>query len=459
VLEYTSKRSEIAITADELKGCDERECMEAPPTVTTLVIVQGRLCVGKVVPKQHVAFVWENSADPKTDTLVQGLPGRMCGYALGAELPTIYVPASAIKERPRSVVAAAVDMHHGDSEIGRYLDGARGAEVVALHGTHLLDSRVALTPNTRDGLPVTQCPPILLDFTTEAADTDEADWIERADFIGRLRDSALSGSEAQKAEMLTYLEEASSATRMWTPQRRNLKSDTSSNHVNYFVSIHTAATSGTTSAQNVGAKEPPRLTFCIVHNNATTSPHWTTASSAGLRPGYVYAIFYTHAGAELPAVHTKSRVGTTRTDTVFDPLPPPPKKVMKAVAEAAATHATATATAVGGAGRSVSPPRTEGVFSGSLPEIVRTNPDALRSALVEIIKVWKRGTVTINPYISTFPLDRVAYHWRSKTDNDLIRILSELSPILQLRFGTAMDGRKDRGKPEFHVGCILWTDV
>jgi hypothetical protein len=76
---------------------------------------------------------------------------------------------------------------------------------------------------------------------------------------------------------------------------------------------------------------------------------------------------------------------------------------------------------------------------------------------VELIGTAQRGVVTINPYISTFPLDRVAYHWRSKEDNDLVRLLKELSRTHRVTFGTGMDGRKDRGKPYFYVGCIYWA--
>ena len=448
VLEYTSKRSDIAITADELTGADSRECMEAPPTVTTLVIVQGRLCVGKVVTKHHVAFVWENSADPKTDTLVQGLPGRMCGFALGAEKPTIYVPATALKERVRSVVAAAVDMAHGDSEIGRYLDGAAGGEVVALHGTHLLGGRVAKTPHTRDGRPVTQCPPILLDFTADAA-SDEADWTERADFIDRLRTTTLTGTDAQQAEMRMYIEEAGGAR----VPARHLQCGSSASHFGYFASIHAAVASGTTPAQNIGAEEPPRLTICMVHDTATTSPHWAAARKAGLKVGHAYAIFYTHAGAELPVVHTESRVGTTRTDTVFD------RTLLAAVTSvataAARTHVAAVAAAVGGAGTEDLAP--EGIVTGCLSEAVKRDPAALRAALHELVTVQRRGHVDIKPFITCFHPDRAAYHWRSKTDNDLVRLLVELGPRLGVKFTTKFDGRKDKDRPYFHVEYICWA--
>lgn len=455
VLEYTSKRSEVAITADELKGGDDRECMEAAPTVTTLVLVQGRLCVGKVVPKAHVAFVWENSADPKTDTLVQGLPGRMCGYVFGAEKPDIYVPAGALEERKRSVVAAAVDMPHADSEMGRY---SAMADAVCLRGTHMVGGRVALAPKSRDGLPTTQCPPIPLVVAAEDV-AEEADWTDTTCLVRALGrtltedEALLRGTPEQNAEMLAILAEAAATGATWTPARRYLKSTTTDGHFRYFVEVAAAAATGTVPGENVGATEPPRLTFCVVTPEAERSPHWGIAEAAGIVPGNVYAIFYTHAAAALSAVHTKSRTGTTRTDTVFDRALP--AAVTSVATAAARTHVAAVAAAVGGAGTGDRAP--EGIVTGCLSEAVKRDPAALRAALRELVTVQHRGHVDIKPFITCFHPDRAAYHWVSKTDNDLVRLLVELGPRLGVKFTTKFDGRCDKGKPWFYVEYICWA--
>ena len=36
--------------------------------------------MGQVVPKDHIAMVYEQSKHPNADTILQGLLGRMCGY-------------------------------------------------------------------------------------------------------------------------------------------------------------------------------------------------------------------------------------------------------------------------------------------------------------------------------------------------------------------------------------------
>lgn len=50
------------------------------PAKNTMIIVKGMARMGKVVPKQHIAFVMETANNSKTDTVLQGLLGRMCGH-------------------------------------------------------------------------------------------------------------------------------------------------------------------------------------------------------------------------------------------------------------------------------------------------------------------------------------------------------------------------------------------
>ncbi|NBS76022.1 MAG: hypothetical protein EBT28_00905 [Betaproteobacteria bacterium] len=100
VLLYTGEQTQIAVTRAEQKRFARSGrmigCLEDAPAVTTVVIVRGRLRAGKVVPKTHVGFVWEGANKSKTDVLVQGLVGRMCGYAFGEKKPTLYVPVTAL---------------------------------------------------------------------------------------------------------------------------------------------------------------------------------------------------------------------------------------------------------------------------------------------------------------------------------------------------------------------------
>jgi hypothetical protein len=54
--------------------------MDAKPGKRTIIHICGRFRMGQVVPKEHIGMVYEQSANPNADTVLQGLVGRMCGY-------------------------------------------------------------------------------------------------------------------------------------------------------------------------------------------------------------------------------------------------------------------------------------------------------------------------------------------------------------------------------------------
>jgi hypothetical protein len=54
--------------------------LEDEPDKNTIIFIRGMCRMGKVVPKSHISFVMETASKPNTDTILQGLLGRMCGY-------------------------------------------------------------------------------------------------------------------------------------------------------------------------------------------------------------------------------------------------------------------------------------------------------------------------------------------------------------------------------------------
>jgi hypothetical protein len=70
VRKYDQEHSDI-VNMKELKQ---------KPTTATIVILRERCRMGTAVPKDHLAFLFETSTSSKTDTLLQGLLGRACGY-------------------------------------------------------------------------------------------------------------------------------------------------------------------------------------------------------------------------------------------------------------------------------------------------------------------------------------------------------------------------------------------
>jgi hypothetical protein len=63
------------------------DILESAPIRNTVVFVTGMLRMGKNVPKSHIIFVFESSECPNTDTVIQGLGGRMCGYGHVNDVP------------------------------------------------------------------------------------------------------------------------------------------------------------------------------------------------------------------------------------------------------------------------------------------------------------------------------------------------------------------------------------
>jgi hypothetical protein len=90
VLRYTGEHKDIAISADD--SIPGRPSFADKPATTTVVMVKGCLRAGKRVPKSHLGLVWVCSKTPNTDTLLQGLLGRCCGYyTKDATLPDVYI--------------------------------------------------------------------------------------------------------------------------------------------------------------------------------------------------------------------------------------------------------------------------------------------------------------------------------------------------------------------------------
>ncbi len=91
VLNFMSGKEDIKLSA-----------LANAPLQPTIVLLAGRLRCGKVVPKEHISCVWEGSKAANTDTILQGLLGRMCGNynntPLG-DMPVVFLPPSTLKQR------------------------------------------------------------------------------------------------------------------------------------------------------------------------------------------------------------------------------------------------------------------------------------------------------------------------------------------------------------------------
>jgi hypothetical protein len=299
LLNYTSEERKVAITRNEQKdlGADT-PCLEDAPDVTTIVILKGTLRAGKVVPKKHIGFVWEGAKNSKTDALVQGLPGRMCGYEFDGDFrPLIFVPSSALARKEDKMLKA--------SEIERAIMAHE--MTLPSKGTNLNGCR---NPNaSKSGKTVLT--PLRLDWPAAEQWGDEAEPKQAALRILRANVELIRNhstyTDEQKMEILGFLNTA-------TPHVANVEN--SEHIIPFYKNVLDAYSNGTI----VPHSQEDEMTFVLIHKG-----------SVGLRiPGanirHFFVIFYTKAnsgGGAVATVPLEARIPTTTKKSIFSlPLNP-----------------------------------------------------------------------------------------------------------------------------------------
>ena len=77
---YDAKEKLIAKNVGDSLKMQSFEVLKQKPTSHKAIFIRGLLRMGKRIHKEHISFVMETSINSKTDVLLQGLLGRMCGY-------------------------------------------------------------------------------------------------------------------------------------------------------------------------------------------------------------------------------------------------------------------------------------------------------------------------------------------------------------------------------------------
>jgi hypothetical protein len=97
------------------------DCLKNAPDMPTLIHICGKARLGQQLYKKHISMVYEQSANPNTDTTLQGLLGRMCGYDHDVDnLPDIY-----ISKKAKKGVMNYIDWWKGDVEAWVKINNAR----------------------------------------------------------------------------------------------------------------------------------------------------------------------------------------------------------------------------------------------------------------------------------------------------------------------------------------------
>lgn len=404
VLYFTAEKTDIEISA--LKGA---------PAVPTLIIVRGRLRAGKVVPKENISFVWEGAKTSKTDALVQGLVGRMCGYEFGAEKPLIFVPQSALTRNEGKVVKA--------SEIQRAIMDYPLA--LPTKGTNLKKGHIAnCAPNGK-----TQCPPLRLTWDAEGGwtpptmqDSEVGKYCQA--FLlaheGLLDDAPFSVE--QKEEIKGFIATANPHT--WTLRRVHTSGPHKGQPMSepfkkYFGEVIAACESKTAVAENV---EPyPQVSFFITKD----------AILPNSNKNHLYVIFYTTAtnGAApgMMATDLKSRIAQTNGKSVFS------------------VH-----------DQQVDHPLVAGGVVGFDESKIKT-PALLESALRDYLRLYRESNLTVARCIQSnkqrFSLIKNTFHYLGPKQNDVeaicIRLGGEFSVKIKVTYTRS-------GADSFNVKKIEW---
>jgi hypothetical protein len=433
VLFYTEAAKDVAITWKErkagqpcLQGLDATgKPVSVAPTQPTIIILKGKLRAGKVVPKEHVGFVWEDSKNPQTDTIVQGLLGRMCGYAFGAEMPEIYISGKLLEKAHGMIKANAIVRHTMMPVLmpkkGRNLAGVRDGSDPDAHSRH-------------------PCVPLhlkaasLLEFATETA-TPLADWMDtKAAATTNKTDLAEFVREYIEAKALVEssphysVEQKSEIASGWADTHlRHQQASTMDGQKEAFMDFKLAAEEGFCPIHRIGGDAVVTLILCHIPYGTLQKGDIIVYFNASYRgPGW------------LPKQDLRARFPETTGKEMF---------LMRLPENVAAAASAGTVMC--------------------LRNTIIDSPQALRDQVRRIIQIEQEETAfdrlvivrKIKGFLSHanswIPLNKAAYAYVSKDDNLLVTICNEISTELGVHVVPTL-AKNAANDSIFHIASITW---
>jgi len=105
------------------------------PESNTVILIKGMCRMGKNIKKSNLLFVFETSKMSESDTVLQGLLGRCCGYE--ANEVVVYLSAKILNSRDQD----------GRSDIDRYIElwDGEGVNIIPRKARNLTDKRVLMS--------------------------------------------------------------------------------------------------------------------------------------------------------------------------------------------------------------------------------------------------------------------------------------------------------------------------
>ena len=434
VLYYLSGKYEVAITRKEQTESKVpiAYCLEDKPTVPTVVFLYGRLRAGKVVPKRHVGGVWEGAEESNTDTVIQGLVGRMCGYEV-ADFPKLFVPASFLREMKGMLVedsemTRVLNAHQGDGDLS--VDVPHGWQLLPRKATNLKPGRLtAAPPHGR-----TACVPLRLTWDgNQMADVYDAAKTSRErlnaykpEGLGLLRRkirASLADSdrytEAQKAEIIDTINAE-------TPEihGRLMSADSEKDYIASYCAILKCHAAGTATEGFI--QESPAVTIYFIE------PGFPGLRQPGASERNIFVIFYTKATGlgDRSDIALSQRVALTTGKSIFS-------------FDASSFD------------RPVAMGGCAGISRKDLQDPVK-----LEAGLREFMNIGRKGVLVVSrewvPCSETTIMNSARYHYVSSSDNDVERICRRLETDLGLKKKQIRVKYARSGKTHFNVKNICW---
>ncbi len=442
VLLYTSVARDIAITRKEQAELNAATpyrvipCLEDEPTCPTIVIVRGCLRAGKVIPKYYVNFVWEGAKSSKTDAVIQGLLGRMCGYrnADGEHnikkfrtdyTPLIFVPESFLARNEKKVIKL--------SELQRALFSP---ELTPMKATCL--SRGTVPNAASNGK--TLCPPIRLNWPDVRRDDRDPDWVP---WNNPDADTAVLKSECmrllEQPESLAFI---SNHPKMTEAQKSEILATIAIHrdadvHIrrgegvrqeNYYKNLIYAHKTHTCTTEHVA--DTPPITFFISFSgfSGLRQPH------AHVR--HLYVVFYTNASTGLDVYESVNLAARH------------PKTTKSCMYRLNAVGAEAIV-AGGVIGLTAQHMETSAAFEAGIREYISLWANSrltISSSLSAISAIKKRGDFTMR---------KTRFNWTAQRENDVERICSRLAGEFNITFTPIVYG-SNAFSTNFSVKTISW---
>ena len=422
---FTEKNQNITI--DEL--CDA-------PAVPTVVIIWGRLRAGKVVPKEHIGMVWESCMKPNTDTIIQGLLGRMCGYYDESPKMFVYYAKTHLADEMKRYAMCHYASTHSTPKICPSL------------ATCVLPAK-KLRVSDRNGVSVSMCPPVRVGRVEEYAHVD-----------AYVPDNHI----ALKVALLTFFSRVVSGDiRCAIPG--NLTKD-QYDEVTALVARITRGVSSvpltgiirdeSISVRRIGGASQNAYARCVydalmegeqVYEDITDCPPLTfllvveDVPETTLQRGDLIAVYYTLSKGSIDTQPARSRIGREDGTSIFSK-----GHIHEAVDEVFAGANPSEAAFIGGL--SPSALRNPMEFELSIAELVRTQKRTQHIRIARCVTFLSGGR-----FVKFSETDGFIY--RSKNNNTVKNILTKVGNELGVKF-TIKFCRGRRPVGGFNLSSISW---